>query len=337
MSSARFLGAIAEYNLDLTPIAIDALQMNITRLCNQACSHCHVAASPRRTEMMTDDVIERCLEIVSQHAGIRTADITGGAPELHPGFEPLVSRLRGLDRHVVVRHNLTVTLDPHPLTGESMSHLPEMFADHGVELACSLPWYGEEETDHQRGAGTFAKSIESLRRLNGVGYGSRIDLLLDLVVNPGAATLLGDQRSLEAEFRRALEEDHGLTFDRLFVLANMPVGRYAKHLDAVNDADGYLGRLEESCNPSAAGNAMCLSTVSVSHDGTLYDCDFNQMLGLAIGDSDPLTVFDFDEAKLMRRRIRFADHCLGCAAGAGSSCSGATAPVESPSRMGCVA
>jgi len=326
MGSALFLGAIAGHGIDLAPAPVEVLQLNITRLCNQACAHCHVEASPGSSEMMPDDVIERCLGIVAAHPGIRTVDITGGAPELHPGFERLLARLDALDRRVIVRHNLTVTLDRHPVTGESMRHLPRLFARHRVELDCSLPCYTRPNVDRQRGEGAFSKSIESLEMLNRAGYGVRgSGLVLNLVYNPGTAVLPGDQSALEADYRHRLASDHGITFDRLFAITNMPIGRFASQLTELDATQDYLDSLAAACNPLAASGVMCRSTISVAPDGTLYDCDFNQMLGLAIGAPRPRTVFDFDARELQSRRIRFADHCLGCTAGAGSSCTGSTA------------
>ncbi|MFA5843965.1 MAG: arsenosugar biosynthesis radical SAM (seleno)protein ArsS [Coriobacteriia bacterium] len=326
MDSTLFLRAVAEDRLDLAPISIDVLQLNITRLCNQACVHCHVAASPTRTETMSDEVIERCLEIVSSHPGIRTVDITGGAPELHAGFERLIEDIRALDRHVIVRHNLTVTMDRHPRTGGSMRHLPELFARNRVEVTGSLPCYLPENTDAQRGARAHERSIDSLRLLNAQGYGvPGSGLTLNLVTNPAGPQPPAPQRALEEEFRRELGARYGVVFNSLFALANMPIGRFAVQMDELGSTDEYRDRLAQACNPAAAAGVMCRSMLSVAHDGTLYDCDFNQMLGLAIGEERPRTVFDFDERALMVRVIRFADHCLGCTAGAGSSCWGATA------------
>lgn len=327
MDPALFLSAAAGSDVDLAPISIDVLQLNITRLCNQACTHCHVEASPTRTEMMTDQVIDACLEVVSSHPAIRTVDITGGAPELHPGFDRLVERLRALGRRVIVRHNLTVTLDPHPLTGESLGHLPEFFARNGVEVVGSLPCYSPGPTDRQRGAGAFEKSIMALRLLNSQGYGAKgSGLTLNLVANPVGPHLPASQCALETEFREALEARHGIVFDSLFALTNMPVGRFAAQLRSLDATGDYAQLLLTRYDPVAAAGVMCRSMVSVGQDGTLYDCDFNQMLGLAIGSEEPRTVFDFDEQALLDRDVRFADHCLGCTAGAGSSCTGATVP-----------
>jgi len=322
-----FFDTIAEHDLDLAPTSVGVMQLNITRLCNQACAHCHVAASPHRREMMSDLVIERCLRVLAEQPDIHTVDITGGAPELHPGFEALVTQARALGRKVIVRHNLTVTLDPHPLTGASLQHLPAFFARTGVEVVSSLPCYTAPNTDGQRGGGVFAKSIESLRRLNAEGFGvPGSGLRLNLVSNPLGAYLPGSQSALEADFRRELLGGYGVTFNSLYALVNMPVERFATQLTSNDAAEDYFDLLVSACNPAAADGVMCRSMVSVGIDGTLYDCDFNQMLGLAIGAPAPRTVFDFDERDLLAREIRFADHCLGCTAGAGSSCGGATVP-----------
>lgn len=314
------------HELDLAPRSIEVLQLNITRLCNQACRHCHVMASPAATEMMPEDVMDRCVDIVAGHSAIGTVDITGGAPELHPGFESLVKRVRSRGRRVIVRHNLTVTLDPHPQSGASLAHLPSFFARTGVEVVASLPCYTRVNTDGQRGAGVFDKSIASLRLLNGEGYGMPgSGLVLNLVSNPLGAYLPSSQAALEADFRRELLDNHGVRFNSLFAFTNMPIARFAEQLDALGAAEEYMQQLASNCSPAAASAAMCRSMVSVSYDGTLYDCDFNQMLDLAIGGTWPLTVFDFKESTILARDIRFAEHCLGCTAGAGSSCGGATA------------
>lgn len=326
MTSALLYKVFSRCDVDIAPRSIDVLQLNITRLCNQACTHCHVSASPHRREMMSDAVIDACIAVVASHPEIATVDITGGAPELHPSFRELVEGMRALGRHVIVRHNLTVTLDAHPATGESMSHLPEFFARTGVELVSSLPCYLENNTDRQRGDGVYAKSIESLKRLNAVGYGvAGSGLEINIVTNPGGAFLHGSQQALEADFRRELAALHGVTFNSLYVLANLPVGRFEKGLASQGVADDYLATLAERYNPAAAEGVMCRSMVSVSHDGRLYDCDFNQMKDLPIGTkTQPSTIFDFDSARLLARDIRLEDHCLGCMAGAGSSCGGAT-------------
>jgi radical SAM/Cys-rich protein len=324
MSAGPFLDALAPYGIELSPTSVEVLQVNITRLCNQQCVHCHVDASPRRTEAMSLELIEACIDALEANDEIETLDVTGGAPELHPHFEYLVSRARMLGRRVMVRHNLTVTLDPHPVTGRSMARLPALFARNGVEVVASLPCYTEANTDRQRGSGVFLGSIESLRRLNEVGYGVEgSGLVLDLAYNPGDESLPGDQVALEADYRARLLDEHGVVFTRLFALTNMPINRFKEHLIARNAYDAYMEKLHAACNPAAAPGVMCRAMVSVAWNGTLYDCDFNQMLDMAIGHERPLSITEFDLPSLKARRIRFAEHCFGCVAAAGSSCGGA--------------
>jgi radical SAM/Cys-rich protein len=314
--------------LELPPLAIETLQVNITRMCNQACRHCHVDASPARTEMMAPEAIERCLEILARHPAIATLDITGGAPELHPQFDTLVARAAALGKRVIVRHNLTVQADGNPRTGEPKAYLPEFFARHRVEVVCSLPYYQEYFTDAQRGAGVFAKSIEALRRLNAVGYGAAASgLVLDLVYNPVGPYLPPPQASLEADYKRELGAKFGIVFNRLYTITNMPINRFRLHLDKSGQYEAYMDRLLAAFNPAAAEGVMCRTLLSVGWDGRIYDCDFNQMAELrAVGAGGrPLGIFDFDYGEALARRIRFAGHCLGCTAGAGSSCGGAIA------------
>jgi radical SAM/Cys-rich protein len=313
--------------LALPPLGITTLQVNVTKLCNQVCRHCHVDASPTRTEALSRAGIERCVELLVAYPEIRTLDITGGAPELHPDFEWLVVQARALDRHVMVRHNLTVTFDGHPQTGASMAHLPEFFADQRCEVVCSLPYYQEYFTDAQRGEGVFAKSIEGLQRLNALGYGTTgSGLLLNLVYNPVGPYLPAAQAVLQADYQRELRTRFGITFNQLYTITNMPINRFKLHLEKSGQYAGYMDKLLGAFNADAAAGVMCRSLISVGHDGRLYDCDFNQMLDMPVAGvaGRAATIFDFDFAALMRRRIRFASHCLGCTAGAGSSCGGAT-------------
>ncbi len=308
--------------IELPPLALDTLQVNITRLCNQQCRHCHVDASPARTEMMSDEGIARCLEILERHAQIARLDITGGAPELHPGFAGFVEGARTLGKHVMVRHNLTVQLDPHPQTGASMEHLPEFFARQRVEVISSLPYYQQYFTDAQRGNGVFGKSIEAMRRLNAVGYGVEgSGLALNLVYNPVGPYLPPAQAALEADYKRELKAKFGVSFNGLFTITNMPINRFRVHLQKTGQLEPYMDKLLAAFNPAAAEGVMCRSLISVGHDGRIYDCDFNQMLDMQAGD---LSIFDFDFHRTLKRRIRFGEHCLGCTAGGGSSCGGAT-------------
>ena len=314
-----FEQTLAAHRLDLAPLAIETLQVNVTRLCNQACHHCHVDASPRRTEQMSRETVDRCLEVLQRHPAITKLDITGGAPELNPHFDYFVERARALGKHVMVRHNLTVTLDGNPQTGEGKSYLPAFFARHEVEVISSLPYYQEFFTDKQRGNGVFKKSIEAMRLLNEQGYGS--DLHLNLVYNPVGAFLPASQEGLEKQYKRELESKFGVRFNRLFTITNMPINRFKKDLIRLGAYDDYLSKLINSFNPTAAEGVMCRSLVSVGHDGRLFDCDFNQMLEMNL----PETIAEFDLEKLSRRKILFDQHCYGCTAGGGSSCGGATA------------
>ena len=315
-----------EAGLELSPITVDTLQVNVTRLCNQACLHCHVDASPRRTEQMDRRTIDRCLEILSENGEIEKLDVTGGAPELNPHFDYFVTEARKLGKHVMVRHNLTVTLDGNPQTGESKEYLPDFFAENSLEVVSSLPYFQSFFTDRQRGRGVFDKSVESMGRLNRAGYGSEeTGLLLNLVYNPIGAFLPPCQQTLELDYRKELSDKFGLIFNSLFTITNMPIHRFRTQLERNGGLEEYMDRLVNAFNPEAAGGVMCRSIVSVGHDGTLYDCDFNQMLDMPIGNGKDLTVFDFDFNDAVKRRIRFAPHCFGCAAGAGSSCGGETA------------
>ena len=308
--------------IELRPLALGTLQVNITRLCNQQCRHCHVDASPARTEMMAAEGIAKCLEILERHAQIARLDITGGAPELHPGFAGFVEGARALGKHVMVRHNLTVQLDAHPRTGASMAHLPEFFARQRVEVISSLPYYQQFFTDAQRGNGVFAKSIEAMRRLNALGYGVEgSGLVLNLVYNPVGPYLPPAQAALEADYKRELKAKFGVSFNGLFTITNMPINRFRLHLQKTGQLEPYMDKLLAAFNPAAAEGVMCRSLISVGHDGRIYDCDFNQMLEMQAGD---LSIFDFDFERTLKRRIRFGEHCLGCTAGGGSSCGGAT-------------
>jgi len=312
--------------VELPPVAIETLQINVTKLCNQACRHCHVDSSPARTEKMSREGIDRCIELLAKHPGLKNIDITGGAPELHPDFDYLVERAVALGKHVMVRHNLTVQLDPHPQTGESKEYLPEFFARHRCEVISSLPYYQEYFTDAQRGNGVFQKSIEAMRRLNSLGYGVEgTGLIFNLVYNPVGPYLPASQASLEADYKRELKQKFGLTFNNLYTITNMPINRFKLHLEKSEQYTSYMDKLLAAFNPTAASGVMCRSLISVDHDGAIYDCDFNQMLGMHVDDhGHPATIFDTDLDQLLQRRIRFDSHCLGCTAGAGSSCGGTT-------------
>lgn len=321
-----FAATLEARGVDISRRTCRTLQVNLTKLCNQACLHCHVASSPKRTEHLSREGVERCLELLRRYPGLEILDLTGGAPELHQDFRKLVEGARALDRTVIVRHNLTVTLDPHPLTGASMEDLPEFFAAQGVQLVSSLPFYEEYFTDKQRGRGVFGKSLESMRRLNALGFGvagSGLDLIL--VYNPVGAFLPADQAALEADYRAKLRAAHGLEFSQLFTITNMPINRFAEDLRRRGAYEDYLQKLVSAFNPVAAGEVMCRDLISVDYLGQIYDCDFNQMLELEVEDAGtPVTIFDVDFARLAEVPIRTAEHCFGCAAGSGSSCGGTT-------------
>ncbi len=315
---------IKENRIDLPPLSIDTLQVNVTLKCNQACLHCHVDSSPKRTEQMSKETIDKCLEILAEHPQIKNLDITGGAPELNPHFDYLVLEAKKLGKHILVRHNLTVTIDGDPTTKESKLYLPKFYADNQVEVISSLPYYQEYFTDKQRGKGVFHKSIDSLRMLNEVGYGDEnSNLILDLVYNPVGAFLPASQQSLEADFKKELWEKYQVKFDRLYTITNMPIHRFKESLERSGTYEEYMEKLINAFNPAAAEGVMCRSLLSISWDGKIFDCDFNQMLDLQVFTNKPMTVFDFDFETLLRRNIIFDSHCFGCTAGAGSSCGGA--------------
>ncbi len=304
----------------LTAGKVTTLQVNVGKRCNQACAHCHVDAGPNRTEEMTYPTVLQVLNAIERFR-IPTLDITGGAPELNPNFRYLVSRARSLCSSIIVRHNFTVQFTA------GNEDLPAFFRDNGVEVVASLPCYTRETTDEQRGKGVFAQSISAMRRLNEVGYASTCTgLLLNLVYNPVGASLPGNQMELEEEFRFQLQEKYNLTFNNLFVLANMPIARFRTYLRRAGLLESYENELRSSFNPAAVDRLMCRSMVSVSWDGRLYDCDFNQMLGIGPTPGLPSTIEHLDERFMQGRRISTGGHCFGCTAGSGSSCGGQLLP-----------
>jgi radical SAM/Cys-rich protein len=297
---------------------IGILQLNVTRQCNLSCRHCHVEAGPGRSLHMPPEVVDRCLTIAADPR-VHTVDITGGAPEMHPRFREILERISALRKRLLVRSNLLILREPAYL------ELAPLYARTGVELVASLPDVRGERTDRQRGAGAFAGIVAMMRHLNGLGYGEEGGrLVLDIVHNPAGAYVPGDQRSIEAEYRRILLNEHGVRFNRLFCLTNCPIGRYLEFLDRTGNLAPYMRELRAAFNPAAVGSVMCRSMISVGPDGSLYDCDFNQMLGLTVNSGAPTTVFEFDPERLARREIVVGDHCFTCTAGAGSSCQGAT-------------
>ena len=299
----------------LRPTALEILQLNVGRVCNQTCKHCHVDAGPDRREVMSRATMELCLRALDRIEA-KTVDITGGAPELNPDFEWLVEQLWARGRHVIDRCNLTILETP------SHRHLPAFFRDHQVEVVASLPHYRSSSTDAQRGEGVFMSSIRALQALNEVGYGRVPGLRLVLVTNPVGAFLPAAQASLEKEWKRELERLYGVRFDALYCLTNMPISRYLDWLDQSGNLERYLEALLVAFNPSAAAGVMCRNTLSVGWDGALYDCDFNQMLELPV-EGAPAHIRDLDPIALAARALVTGRHCLGCTAGAGSSCGGA--------------
>jgi radical SAM/Cys-rich protein len=327
--TGRFEADLVATGFDgLRPAALEIVQVNVGKLCNMTCRHCHVDAGPDRTEENMDrataEAVVAALDRILAHpdSAVHTVDLTGGAPELNPHFAYLVEAAAARGLHVIDRCNLTI------LTTRRYEHLPAWLAARGVEVACSLPHYRALGTDAQRGAGTYAKSLEALRALNAAGYGrGDPQRVLTLVTNPVGAFLAGSQASLEAEWQAALARDHGVTFDRLIALNNMPISRYLEWLLEKGLVEAYLTRLVNAFNPAAVDGLMCRNTLSVGWDGRLYDCDFNQMLAMEAavpGHTYPhVAAFDLDAWQA--RRIVTARHCYGCTAGAGSSCGGATA------------
>lgn len=292
---------------------VDTLQMNLGLRCNQQCVHCHVGASPQRTEMMQWPTMQVILEALEK-AECQMVDLTGGAPELNPYFRSFVEALRQEGHAVQVRTNLTVLLEPH------MEEMPEFLRKHQVRLVASMPCYLEENVRAQRGPGVYEKSVAAIRILNGLGYGSDPALPLNLVYNPGKPFLPPPQSALEEEYRRELGQRFGIVFSRLLTITNMPLGRFRNELDREGRLEVYLELLRRSFNLNTVSGVMCRNQLSVGWDGTLYDCDFNLALGLPVNHGAPDHIKKFRLEGLSVRRIVTGDHCLGCTAGAGSSC-----------------
>jgi radical SAM/Cys-rich protein len=299
----------------LTRLSLDTLQVNVGKLCNQACHHCHVDASPIRTEIMTRETVDKLLGFLAQ-SEVQSVDITGGAPELNPHFRYLVEQIRILGIHVMVRCNLTVLYEP------DQEDLPEFYTKHEVELICSLPCYLESNVDEQRGRGVYQKSIDALLLLNETGFGREgSGLQLHLVYNPVGASLPPDQKELEGDYKRELRDRFGIVFNHLYTITNMPIRRFGDFLERRGLYQSYMDTLVENFNVQTLDNLMCRSLVSVDWEGNVYDCDFNQMLDLHM-DGGPTKVWDLQPEQLIGDRIRVGNHCFGCTAGAGSSCGG---------------
>ncbi|HEV2861927.1 MAG TPA: arsenosugar biosynthesis radical SAM (seleno)protein ArsS [Pyrinomonadaceae bacterium] len=299
---------------------VEIFQVNVGKLCNQACKHCHVDASPARTEIMTRETAEQVINALERFR-FPTLDITGGAPELNPSFRHLVRSARSTGARVMVRHNLTVMFEP------GQEDLPDFFREQEVEVVSSLPYFLEQQTDAQRGRGVFDKSVAALRRLNQVGYGREgSPLILNLVYNPVGAFLPPRQSAIEADFKRELLSRYGVRFNGLYTITNMPISRFLEYLRRTGNEERYMRRLVEAFNPAAVAGLMCRNTLSVDWTGRLYDCDFNQMLSLGVAAELPQTVSELDPARFASARVATGSHCFGCTAGAGSSCGGAVAP-----------
>jgi len=320
-----FERTLAERGLPaLQAAGVKVLQINVGKLCNQTCTHCHVDAGPERREIMTRETFEACLRVIASN-GIETVDLTGGAPEMNPHFEWFVTEVRRLGRRVIDRCNLTI------LTAPGFTHLPEFLAAQGVEVVASLPCYLEENCDLQRGAGVFAKSIEALQIFNSLGYGiAHSGLMLSLVYNPVGPSLPPAQAKLEAAYRDQLRSRFQIEFNRLYTITNMPISRFLDDLLRSGKYEEYMQKLLAMFNPHAVEAVMCRSTLSVDWRGNLYDCDFNQMLELPVMPSVPRTIQEFDISRLATRPIVTGRHCYGCTAGAGSSCQGALLENDLP-------
>ena len=295
---------------------IEVLQVNVGKLCNQTCAHCHVDAGPDRREAMSRETATKVIELLRRH-DIATLDITGGAPELNQQFRFLVDHASELGRRIIDRCNLTV------LTLPGQADLIPYLAERRVEVSASLPSFRSAGTDAQRGDGVFEKSIAALKLLNEAGYGKGTGLVLDLVHNPVGAFLPGNQASLERDYRRELSSRHGIVFDHLHTITNMPISRFLEFLERSGNTQSYMDLLVRSFNPVAAGAVMCRTHLSIGWDGALYDCDFNQMLSLTVDHGAPSTLDDLLATGGLARRVRTGLHCFGCTAGAGSSCGGA--------------
>jgi radical SAM/Cys-rich protein len=322
---AVFDRTLAEHGYKtLRALRIDTIQVNVGKLCNQTCTHCHVDAGPTRTEIMTRETAEAVLAVVRRYPELHTVDITGGAPEMNPHFRRLVTEARRLGREVIDRCNLTIFFEA------GYEDLPEFLAAHAVHVIASLPCYQRENVDRQRGRGTFDRSIDALLRLNALGYGRPgSSLQLDLVYNPLGASLPPPQAALEAKYREELSRIFGIEFHRLLTITNMPIRRFAAMLEREQRHEAYMSLLVNHFNPATVPGLMCRSLVSVAWDGRLFDCDFNLMLDLPLGAASrtgALTIWDVERLDVLTGQpIATASHCYGCTAGAGSSCSGALA------------
>ena len=302
----------------LMPTKLEIFQINMGKMCNQTCKHCHVDAGPDRREIMTRETMEKILKVLASST-THTVDLTGGAPEMNPQFRWFVEQLSLLNKKIIVRCNLTIIM-----ANKSYHDLPAFYKKHNVHIVSSLPYYDKDKTDRQRGDGVFQDSISALKLLNETGYGKEgSPLKLDLVYNPAGAFLPGNQAALESDFKKELMRLFGIEFNQLFAITNMPISRYLDYLIETENYEGYMEKLVNAFNPTAAKGVMCRNTISISWDGYLYDCDFNQMLDLKIN-GGKVHLDQYDEVGMNERSIIINQHCYGCTAGAGSSCGGET-------------
>jgi radical SAM/Cys-rich protein len=305
----------------LKPTQLEVFQVNLGKMCNQVCSHCHVDAGPDRKEIMTKATMQLCLDVLKTNPSFKTVDMTGGAPEMNPDFRWFVEEVSKLNIQMIVRCNLTIIT-----ANKKYNDLPDFFKKHKIEVVSSLPFYSQDRTDKQRGDGVFESSIKALQMLNEVGYGMpNSDLKLNLVYNPAGAFLPPNQEALEKEFKVNLKKDFEIDFNSLYAITNLPISRYLDYLVLSDNYEDYMMKLINAFNPTAAMNVMCRNTISVSWDGFLYDCDFNQMLEMEVSCQDSKHLSEFHSEKLLNRTIKLNNHCYGCTAGAGSSCGGAVA------------
>jgi radical SAM/Cys-rich protein len=316
MRMNRFDEKLAEHGFSLTRTALETLQINVGRKCNQACRHCHVDAAPWRTEMMSEATAHRIGDWITQHRPA-VLDITGGAPELSEFFRYFVEKGSEVGARIIDRNNLTI------IEEEGFAWLPAYLAEYNVDVIASLPCYSAKNVNQQRGNGVFDKSISALKKLNALGYGTKHTL--HLVYNPLGVNLPGPQAELEADYKEALHNEFGITFNSLLTITNQPIARFAEDLRKQEKWDEYLELLVNSFNPGTLEGLMCRGTLSVGYDGDLYDCDFNQMLGMQLKNGKPLNLWDITPDYLAGRAIETGIHCLACTAGAGSSCNGALA------------
>ncbi len=309
-----FVSRLTERKLGMGQMT--TLQVNLGKMCNQTCKHCHVDAGPTRKEIMTRETIEHCLRALDQYP-FTIVDLTGGAPEMNPHFRWFVEQIRERGQHVISRCNLTIIE-----ANAKYADLPEFYARHRVEVVSSLPSFDSATTDRQRGDGVFVKSISALKKLNAVGYAKDPELPLNLVYNPNGAFLPSDQGELELEFKTRLRDQHGIEFNNLYAITNMPISRFMDYLVLSKNLESYMRRLSQQFNPAAVPTVMCRSMISVGWDGQIYDCDFNQMLELKV--APEMNIAQFNGEQLAHRSIVVGNHCYGCTAGSGSSCGGKT-------------